>query len=138
MLINSIYHVVVPRVLHRRDLYASMCQQWHVDVSWHMSVSKSFLFLLCNPYITLQNPTDYTVFEFILPGIQSSLEYFLFTSPMLLPRINDGFSIPICVPGGFPFASQRFRVIYVSIISIYFALILLCKPDRLWITVTIN
>ena len=83
-----------------------------------------FLFLLCNPYITLQNPTYYTVFEFILPGIQSSLEYFLFTSPMLLPRIDDGFSNPICVPGGFPFASQRFRVIYVSIISIDFALIL--------------
>ena len=43
---------------------------------------------------------------------------------MLLPRIDDGFSNPICVPGGFPFASQRFRVIYVSIISIDFALIL--------------
>ena len=58
------------------------------------------------------------VFEFIFPGIQNSLEYFLLASPTLLPRIDDGSSNPIFVPGGFPFASQRFPVIFVSIISI--------------------
>ena len=94
-----------------------------------------FCSLLCNPYTTLQNPTYILVIcTVILPGIQNSLEYFPFTSPMLLPRIDDGYSNPIYVPGGFPFACQRFPVIFVSIISIYFKLILLCKPDRLWIT----
>ena len=49
----------------------------------------------------------------IAAGRESALEYFTLTSPTFLPRVLDGSSGPIDVPGGFPFGSQNFLSFFV-------------------------
>ena len=46
-------------------------------------------------------------------GSISRLQYFTLTSPTYLPRLDDGSSDAIDVPGGFPFGSQNFSSVFV-------------------------
>ena len=52
---------------------------------------------------------------FLIVGSDSemSLEYFTLTSPIYLPRLDDGSSDAINVSGEFPFGSQNFSSLFV-------------------------